>query len=194
MSGTHRRSDVERDRYLDSVLIGGREPFTPVVSDYDPAWRLRFAQVASRIGSALGEAALAVEHIGSTSVPRLAAKPIIDVLVVVADVDEESSYVTALEDAGFVLRVREAGHRMFRTPDRDVHIHVYSSGDQAIRDYLDLRDWLRVDEADRALYEDVKRDLSQRPWSDMNHYAEAKSDVIQQVLGRARAWRASSPS
>ena len=194
MSGPHRRSDVDLDRYLDSVLIGGREPVTLVISDYDSAWPSRFAELEARTRAALGEAALAVEHIGSTSVPRLAAKPIIDVLVVVADVDDESSYVAALEDAGFVLRVREARHRMFRTPDRDVHIHVYSSGDQAIRDYLDLRDWLRVDESDRALYADVKRDLAQRPWSDMNHYAEAKSDVIQQVLGRARTWRASSAS
>src|SRR3954452_3363465 len=100
MSGTHRRSGVERDRYLDSGLIGGREPFTLVVSDYDSAWPSRFAEVAARLRLALGDAALAVEHIGSTSVPRLAAKPIIDVLVVVADVEEESSYVTALEDAG----------------------------------------------------------------------------------------------
>jgi GrpB-like predicted nucleotidyltransferase (UPF0157 family) len=187
-------TDHELDRYLDSVLIGGREPFTPVISDPDPAWPSRFAELEAIIGSALGDAALAVEHIGSTSVPHLAAKPIIDVLVVVADVEDEPSYVPALQDAGFVLRVREAGHRMFRTPDRDVHIHVYASGDQAITDYLDLRDWLRVDESDRALYADVKRDLAQRPWSDMNHYAEAKSDVIQQVLGRARAWRASSAS
>ena len=163
-----------------------------VIADYDSAWPSRFADLAARIRSALGAAALAVEHIGSTSVPGLAAKPIIDVLVVVADVHDEPSYVTALEDAGFVLRVREAGHRMFRTPDRDVHIHVYSSGDQAITDYLDLRDWLRVEESDRALYEAVKRDLAQRPWSDMNHYAEAKTSVIQQVLGRARAWRADS--
>lgn len=194
MSGTQRPSGVELDRYLDSVLIGGREPVTLVISDYDSAWPSRFAAVEGRIGSALGDAALTVEHIGSTSVPRLAAKPIIDVLVVVADVEAEQSYVTAMEDAGFVLRVREAGHRMFRTPDRDVHIHVYSSGDPAIRNYLDLRDWLRVDESDRALYAAVKRDLAQRPWSDMNHYAEAKSDVIQQVLGRARTWRASSAS
>ena len=164
------------------------------MSDYDPAWPSRFAELEARIRSALGEVALAVEHIGSTSVPGLAAKPIIDVLVVVADVDAESSYVPPMEDAGFVLRVREAGHRMFRTPERDVHVHVYSSGDQAITDYLDLRDWLRVDESDRALYADVKRDLATRPWSDMNHYAEAKSDVIQQVLGRARAWRAASAS
>jgi GrpB-like predicted nucleotidyltransferase (UPF0157 family) len=184
-------SGDELDRYLDSVLIGGRELFTPVISDYDPAWPSRFAELATRIAAALGDAALAVEHIGSTAVPRLAAKPIIDVLVVVADLEDERSYVPALEGAGFVLRVREAGHRMFRTPDRDAHIHVYSSGDQAITDYLDLRDWLRADEPDRTLYAEVKRDLARRPWSDMNHYAEAKTDVIQQVLGRARAWRAS---
>ena len=194
MSGTQRPSDVELDRYLDSVLIGGREPVTLVLSDYDSAWPSRFAELEARIGSALGDAALAVEHIGSTSVPRLAAKPIIDVLVVVADVDAERSYVTAMEDAGFVLRVREAGHRMFRAPARDVHIHVYSSGDPAISNYLDLRDWLRVDESDRNLYAAVKRDLARRQWSDMNHYAGAKSDVIQEMLGRARAWRASSAS
>ena len=194
MSGTPWPSGDERDRYLDSVLIGGREPVTLVVSDYDSAWSSRFAEVEARIRSALGDAALPVEHIGSTSVPHLAAKPIIDVLLVVADVEEEPSYATALQDAGFVLRVREAGHRMFRTPHKDVHIHVYESGDQAIRDYLDLRDWLRVDVSDRALYAEVKRDLAKRPWSDMNHYAEAKSEVIQQVLGRARAWRASPAS
>jgi GrpB-like predicted nucleotidyltransferase (UPF0157 family) len=193
MTGTHRPSGDELDRYLDSVLIGGREPVALVISDYDSAWPSRFAELEARIGLALGDAALAVEHIGSTSVPRLAAKPIIDVLVVVAGLEDEPSYVPALVDAGFVLRVREAGHRMFRTPDRAAHIHVCPSGDQTIRDYLDLRDWLRVDESDRALYEGVKRGLAQRPWSDMNHYADAKSDVIAQVLGRARAWRAGRP-
>jgi len=182
------------DRYLDSVLIGGREPFTPVISDHDSGWASRFAGLEARIRAALGDAALAVEHIGSTSVPHLAAKPIIDVLVVVADVEDEATFVPPMVDAGFVLRVREARHRMFRTPGRDVHVHVYSSGDQAIADYLDLRDWLRVDESDRTRYADVKRHLAQRQWSDMNHYAEAKSAVIQAVLGRARAWRASSAS
>lgn len=191
MSEPPRLSGDELDRYLDSVLIGGRERVTLVIADYDPTWPDRFDELGTRIRSALGDVALSVEHIGSTSVPRLAAKPVIDVLVVVADIDDEGTYVPALEDAGFVLRVREAGHRMFRTPERDVHIHVYSSGDQAIPDYLDLRDWLRVDAADRALYAEVKRDLVTRPWSDMNHYAEAKTGVIQQILGRARACRAS---
>ena len=181
--------ESERERYLDSVLIGGRERVTLVISDYDPAWPSRFADVAGRISAALGASALAVEHIGSTSVPGLGAKPIIDVLLVVADLEDESAYVPAMEGAGFALRVREAGHRMFRTPDRAVHVHVYPPGDPAIADYLDLRDWLRVDDADRALYESVKRNLVRRAWSDMNDYADAKSDVIHEVLGRARSWR-----
>jgi GrpB-like predicted nucleotidyltransferase (UPF0157 family) len=184
--------NAERDRRLDSVLIGGREPVTIVVSDYDPAWPARFSVLDTRIRAALGETALAVEHIGSTSVPGLAAKPIIDVLLAVADVSDEPSYVTALEDAGFVLRVREPGHRMFRSPGKDVHIHVYEWRDEAVADYLYLRDWLRVDAADRTLYAEVKRNLAQRPWSDMNYYADAKSDVIAQILGRARVWRAAT--
>jgi GrpB-like predicted nucleotidyltransferase (UPF0157 family) len=147
-----------------------------------------------RIRAALGAGTFAVEHIGSTSVPGLAAKPIIDVLLTVPDIDDESSYVTALEDAGFLVRVREPGHRMLRTPAKDVHIHVYGSGDQAVRDYLDFRDQLRGDEADRTLYVNVKRELAQRPWSDMNHYADAKSEVIAQILGRARLRRASTGS
>jgi GrpB-like predicted nucleotidyltransferase (UPF0157 family) len=194
MPDEHRPPDDELDRHLDSVLIGGREPFTPVISDHDSTWASRFAELEVHIRAALGDAALAVEHIGSTAVPNLAAKPIIDVLVVVADVEDEAAYVPPMVDAGFVLRVREPGHRMFRTPERDVHVHVYASGDQAITDYLDLRDWLRVDESDRALYADVKRDLARRRWTDMNHYADAKTDVIQQVLGRARAWRAATAS
>jgi GrpB-like predicted nucleotidyltransferase (UPF0157 family) len=157
-----------------------------VVLDYDPAWPARFEHVRARVHGALGEGALSVEHIGSTSVPGLAAKPIIDVLVVVSDVDDEPSFATALEDAGFVLRVREPGHRMFRTPAKDVHIHVYGSGDQAVRNYLAFRDRLRVDDVDRTLYAKVKQDLAQRPWSDMNHYADAKTEVITQILGRAR--------
>jgi GrpB-like predicted nucleotidyltransferase (UPF0157 family) len=183
-------SEPERDAYLDSVLIGGREPVAIVVVDPDPEWSARFASLRDRLGAALGPVALAVEHIGSTSVPGLAAKPIIDVLVTVGDIENESAYLPALEGAGFGLRVREPGHRMFRTPGRDVHVHIYEAGHQAITDYLDLRDWLRVDRADRDLYAATKRALARRSWSDMNHYADAKTGVIQEVLHRARAWRA----
>ncbi|RBY79707.1 GrpB family protein [Blastococcus sp. TF02A-26] len=185
-------TDVDREAYLDSVLIGGREPVTIVVTDPDPEWPARFRAVRDRIRAALGSAALDVEHIGSTSVPGLAAKPIVDVLVVVADVEDEPAYLPALEDAGFVLRVREPEHRMVRTPGRDVHVHLYAAGHRAIADYLDLRDWLRHDRADRELYARTKRDLARRPWSDMNDYADAKTDVIREVLQRARSWRATT--
>ena len=182
-------ADEDRDSYLDSVLIGGRERASIVIANHDAAWPVRFVELQRRVVHALPTTALSVEHIGSTSVPGLAAKPIIDMLLTVAAVDDEAAYVGALEDAGFVLRVREPGHRLFRTPERDVHLHVYEPSDTAVQDYLDLRDWLRTSEADRALYEATKRELARRAWSDMNDYADAKSDVIRAILGRARSWR-----
>jgi GrpB-like predicted nucleotidyltransferase (UPF0157 family) len=181
--------DEDCDTYLDAVLIGGREPASIVIANYDAAWPERFADLRQRVERALAARALSVDHIGSTSVPGLAAKPIIDMLLTVRSVDAEADYVEALEEAGFVLRVREPRHRMFRTPARDVHLHVYAPEDQAVEDYLDLRDWLRESASDRALYEQTKRDLAQRQWSDMNHYADAKSEVIRAILGRAKTWR-----
>ena len=182
--------DEERAAYLDRVLIGGREPAEISVVDYDERWPVRFREIAERVRRALGRDALAVEHIGSTSVPGLAAKPIVDVLLTVADVGDEAAYVPALESAGFLLRVREPAHRMVRTPARDVHVHVYEPDRPEVRDYLDLRDWLRVDAEDRELYAATKRTLARRPWNDMNDYADAKTDVISDILARARAWRA----
>jgi GrpB-like predicted nucleotidyltransferase (UPF0157 family) len=182
--------DEERAAYLDAVLIGGRERAEISVVDHDERWPLRYREVAERVRRALGSNALDVEHIGSTSVPGLAAKPIIDVLLTVADVDDEAAYVPALESAGFVLRVREPGHRMVRTPARDVHVHVYEPGRPEVRDYLDLRDWLRVDAEDRALYAATKRALARQQWDDMNDYADAKTGVVSAILARARAWRA----
>ena len=183
--------DEEREAYLDRVLIGGREPAEITVVDYDERWPVRFREVAERVRRALGEDALAVEHIGSTSVPGLATKPIVDVLLTVADVGDEAAYVPALESAGFPLRVREPAHRMVRTPARDVHVHVHVHAPDRteVRAYLDLRDWLRVDAEDRELYAATKRILARQPWDDMNDYADAKTEVIHDVLARARAWR-----
>jgi GrpB-like predicted nucleotidyltransferase (UPF0157 family) len=172
--------DIERQ------IIGGREKRTIRVVDHDPAWSEIFGEVRRRVVDALGDRALRVEHIGSTSVPGLAAKPIVDVLVVVADVSDEEAYVPDLVDAGFELRIRESGHRMMRTPARDVHLHFYPPGVPEIGAYLDLRDRLRRDAGDRELYATTKRELALRDWDSMNHYAEAKSDVIAQILGRAR--------
>jgi GrpB-like predicted nucleotidyltransferase (UPF0157 family) len=137
---------------------------------------------------------LTVEHIGSTAVPGLPAKPIIDVLLTVAEVDDETAYVPELESIGFALRVREAEHRMLRTAARNVHLHVYETNRPEVRDYFDLRDWLRVDANDRALYAAEKRHLAERQWRDMNDYADAKNEVIIDILTRARAWRGRKPT
>jgi len=179
------------DEYLDQVLIGGRESREITIVDYDPVWPTRFAHERSRIGS-LGRVAKRIEHIGSTAVPGLAAKPIIDILVTVQDVEDECSYMPTLEAAGYVLRVREPRHRMFRTPNRDVHIHVWQSGSEEERRYLLFRNWLRSNAPDRELYERTKRELSQRSWTDMNYYAEAKGAVVAAILERA-ARGASAP-
>ncbi|UNX53518.1 GrpB family protein [Georgenia sp. TF02-10] len=181
--------DEERAAYLDLVLVGGREPTTIVQVPYDPRWPLRFHDLAARVHRALGPAALAVEHIGSTAVAGLPAKPIVDMLLLVADVGDEPAYVPALEASGFALRVREERHRMLRTAARDVHLHVYEPGQPDVRDYLDLRDWLRASAADRDLYAATKARLARQAWVDMNEYADAKTDTVRQILGRARAWR-----
>ena len=181
------------DAYLDQALIGGLEPGPISVVDYDERWALRFHRTAERVRQALGGNAVDVEHIGSTSVPGLAAKPIVDILVTVDDVTDEAAYLSALESIGFVLRGREPKHRMLRTPEQDVHLHVYEPTDAEVKNLLDLRDWLRIDEADRELYATTKRQLATQRWSDMNHYAEAKTEVVLAILGRARAWRAGTP-
>ncbi len=166
-------------------LIGGREARAVVIVDADPTWPARFAQLRDQILAALPQA-VRVEHIGSTSVPGLAAKPVIDVVVDVADV-ESHAVQAALERAGFALRVREPGHRMFRTPARDVHVHLWSDPAEIER-HLTFRDWLRHDADDRARYEAVKRELATREWGDTNDYAAAKGPVIAAITERADAW------
>ena len=167
-------------------LVGGVEKRSLVIVDHDPTWPRTYAEHEERIRRALGRAAVQVEHIGSTSVPGLAAKPIIDVLVTVEDITAEEDHVDLLLDAGYQLRVREPGHRLVRTPARDVHVHLLEVGDQAAADYLLFRDRLRADPADRRLYEDTKRALVDQDWADMNAYAEAKTDVVSAIKDRAR--------
>ena len=180
--------DRERlDAHLDKVLIGGRERRVIVIADYDPDWPRRFDAQRERIASALGDVALRIDHVGSTAVPGLAAKPIIDVLVVIADIGDEASYGPALERAGYELRVREPEHRMFRTAARDVHVHVYGPDDPEIGRMLSFRDRLRASPADRDEYERLKRSLAQREWKDMNYYADAKGPLIEAVLARRPA-------
>ena len=177
------------DDTSETGLIGGVEKSRIEIVDYDLGWASKFAEHAGIIRAALGDVVLRIEHIGSTSVPALAAKPIIDILVVVQDSADEATYLPQINAAGYELRVREPDwheHRMFRTPEKDVHVHIYSAGCPEIQRNLIFRDRLRENVDDRHRYEQTKRELAKREWSDMNDYAAAKTDVIESIITAAR--------
>ena len=178
----HRRPDV-----AEIDLIGGTEVRQLEVLGYDDRWPAIFAEHRDRLGRALHGTPVRIEHIGSTSVPGLAAKPIIDIVVAVADITAEEDYLDAMLAAGYVLRVREPGHRLVRTPARDVHVHIYEKDDPAVSTYLLFRDRLRTDADDRALYASTKEALIEQGFDDMNAYSDAKTDVIAAIMARARA-------
>jgi GrpB-like predicted nucleotidyltransferase (UPF0157 family) len=131
-----------------------------------------------------------LEHVGSTSVPGLPAKPIIDLVLEVADSGDEPAYVPDMEAAGYVLVIREPGwfqHRVFKGPDTDINLHVFTSGCAEVDRMVGFRDWLRANAADRELYASTKRELAARDWKYVQQYADVKTDVIQQIMGHARA-------
>ncbi len=156
--------------------------------EYDDAWPALYVREEERIRAALGDGAVLIEHVGSTAVPGLAAKPRIDVVVAVGDSAAEPAYVPALEAVGYVLRVREPEwheHRLLNRPDVAVNLHVFSTGCTEIERMLRFRDRLRRDAIDRALYERTKRDLARRTWRHVQHYADAKTGVVEEILERA---------
>jgi GrpB-like predicted nucleotidyltransferase (UPF0157 family) len=182
------------DADLEIGVIGGpmQHDDTIRLVDHDSAWPELFEREAARIRATLGPAALGVDHVGSTSVRGLAAKPIIDIVLTVVHSSDEAAYVPALEAAGYVLRAREPErfeHRLFNGPDTDVNLHVFSAGCSEIGRMLRFRDHLRVDEADRVLYERIKRDFAARRWRYVQDYADAKSDVIADIMTRAQPQR-----
>lgn len=157
-----------------------------LLAEYDPDWPERYQQEARRLSAALGDRALQVEHVGSTSVPGLAAKPVIDIVLAVADATDESAYVTDLEAVGYVLWIREPEwheHRLLKGPEFDVNLHVFAAGCSEIERMVRFRDRLRSDEADRMLYERSKRELADRHWKHIQDYADAKTEVVEAILG-----------
>lgn len=178
------------DERLQAVTVGERKPHNAPISlaDYDPAWPILFEREATRIRGALGETVVRLEHTGSTSVPGLAAKPIIDITLIVPDSADEAAYVPALETAGYVLRIREPEwqeHRLLKGPDTDVNLHVFSPGSVELERMVGFRDWLRTHDDDRALYERTKRELAARTWRHIQHYADAKTAVVEEIIARA---------
>lgn len=186
-----RRTDAPMtEEELRAVTVGELAPLAgPIeIVDYDPRWPALFKREAQGIRAALGDRVLLLEHVGSTSVPGLAAKPRIDILLVVADSADEPTYVPALEAAGYLLRIREPDwyeHRMFKGPDTEVNLHVLSEGCVEIERMLLFRDWLRRNDADRELYERTKRELAQRTWKYTQNYADAKTAVVEEIMARA---------
>jgi GrpB-like predicted nucleotidyltransferase (UPF0157 family) len=159
-----------------------------MLTDYDGSWPAMFAREAERVRCVLGGKALCIEHVGSTSVPGLCAKPIIDILLVVADSADEPSYVPALKAAGYTLKIREPDwfeHRLFKGPDTDINMHVFSAGASETEHMLRFRDWLRTHDDDRDRYAREKRRLASQVWRHVQHYADAKTSVIQEIMSRA---------
>jgi GrpB-like predicted nucleotidyltransferase (UPF0157 family) len=177
---------VTREDDLRQVTLGELEPLNGSVylAPYDPQWPTQYESIAERIRFALAERVEQLEHVGSTSVPGLAAKPVIDVVLAVRDSADEPSYVPALAAQGFELRIREPGwleHRLLRSRDIRANVHVFSSGCEEIARMIAFRDWLRTHDEDRKRYEQKKRELSVLTWTHMQDYADAKSEVVRAI-------------
>lgn len=178
------------DEALRAVTIGELPEHNARIelAEYDPEWARLYKREAERIGRALGSRMLRIEHVGSTSVPGLAAKPLIDIVLVVPDSTDEDAYVPQLEAAGYALRIREPDwfeHRLFKGPDTNVNVHTFSEGCEEVDRMVGFRDWLRAHDDDRDLYLAAKRDLAEREWKYVQNYADAKSAVVREILTRA---------
>lgn len=174
----------------DPRLIGApRHPDGSIlITPYDPKWPAKYAELAKMVRASLFERVLKLEHVGSTAVEGLSAKPVIDMLLVVEDTTQEPKYVPALEAQGFVFWRREPDwfeHRLLKHEAIQSNLHVFSAGCPEIDRMLAFRDRLRTNEAECRLYESTKVELAARRWSRVQDYADAKTDVVQAILGRA---------
>jgi GrpB-like predicted nucleotidyltransferase (UPF0157 family) len=181
---------VGRDDELRRITVGepARLDGPVLLVDHRPEWPALYAREEARIRRALGDRALLVEHVGSTSVPGLAAKPIVDVLLTVADSADEPAYLPALVAAGYSVRLREPDwfeHRMLKGPDTDINLHVFGDACPEVERMLRFRDRLRASDADRERYLAAKRALAGRRWRYVQDYADAKSGVIAEILAGA---------
>ena len=188
--GPPSRQPIVSDEELQAITVGelAIHASTVHLAPYDPAWPALFEREARRIRAALGVRVRLLEHVGSTSVPGLSAKPIIDMVLAVPDSSDEPGYVPDLEAAGYVVRIREPDwfqHRVFKGPDTNINLHTFTEGCPEIDRMVDFRDWLRSHDDDRELYERTKQDLAAREWRFIQHYADAKTEVVEAIIARA---------
>lgn len=169
-----------------------------IIAAYNPKWPLLFNEEKARLAQALGEHALSIQHIGSTSVPGLGAKPIIDILMAVRSLEQADAFcihpVVAL-GYEYVKEFEEETpmRRYFRKSSADGrqthHLHMVAINSDWWVDHLLFRDYLRADGTARREYEAHKRHLAEREWEISNDYAAAKTDFIMKMMEEARAWR-----
>jgi GrpB-like predicted nucleotidyltransferase (UPF0157 family) len=179
--------------FAESVAAGGRqvgrtraEPIELV--PYDAAWPQQFEELRARLSEALGSSAQRIDHVGSSAVPGLLAKPIIDIQISVADVQDEASYRNTIESEGFELRWIETGHRYFRPPPeipRYAHIHVCERGGKWERVHLLFRDYLRAHRDVANEYAELKQRLAEQFRNDRIGYTDANTDFIESALAHA---------
>ncbi|HEX3615672.1 MAG TPA: GrpB family protein [Solirubrobacteraceae bacterium] len=174
--------------------VPGQAPSTKVdLVPYDPAWPRAYERVAALIRGALGPAALDVAHVGSTSVPGLDAKPIIDIDLTVADNDDEAAYVPKLESHGFTLVLNEYwwyGHRLLRHDDPRANVHIWAPDCPEAARHLIFRDWLRAHPDDRQRYLEAKQAAvthTNQTGGHTNDYNAHKQAVIREIYARAFA-------
>ncbi|WP_019588010.1 GrpB family protein [Deinococcus apachensis] len=160
------------------------------VRAYDPQWPHLYEREAARLRGLLGERVLALDHVGSTAVPGLPAKPIIDIDLSLADSADEAAYRSLLEAAGYRLVVREPDwheHRMFKGPDTNINLHVWTLGSPEAARHLIFRDWLRANPEDRQRYGELKLALSEQNFEYVHAYNNAKAPLIHAIYARALA-------
>jgi GrpB-like predicted nucleotidyltransferase (UPF0157 family) len=166
-----------------------------VIARYDPSWPAAYDDESARIRTALGPTAVRVEHVGSTSVPGLGAKPVIDIQVSVPDLEDEAAFRDPLELLGYVHTPDdEAQHRFFRREGAGLatrQVHVCHVGGEWERRHLAFRDYLRADRSAAAEYERLKRGLAERHGMDIDAYIDGKAPFIRRAesiaLGRMDA-------
>lgn len=170
-----------------------REPIE--LCQHSPEWAQEFAEIGRTIRHSLGPIALRIDHIGSTSIPRLDAKPIIDIQISVAALEPIKSFQRPLEQLGYRWRSDnpDKTKRYFREtpPMRRTHIHVRKLGSWHQQAPLLFRDYLRVHRSDCEKYGAVKRELARRFHHDRKQYTSSKSDIVWEILERADRWAAS---
>ena len=169
------------------------------VVDYDPLWIVAFDKEAAILNAIFGERVVGVHHIGSTSVPGLDAKPIIDILVVLDNTDDINSFDRAMQDVGYRVRgecldapIPGTPGRFYFTKEtngvRSHHVHACATGHEDIFDKLAFRDYLRAHSSKAAAYGELKRRIAAQYRFDNIGYMQAKDGFVKSTLLEARRW------